>query len=369
MRMGKVGTGGRERPVQMYDIIAGWASTIFKLALAATVLAYGYYLWAIFGGYLARPVSPRIISNLQIMGQLLVGASIVGTICLIIVTLDEVAWAVLAGIFGAFFAFGTPHIVASSAGGMHAQPVQVVLKYCTIAGFAVMGLATLRMLGEIGFYISMGPRKRKEEIEIEQKAPKKKTSIRARWWARCWEMPYCHESVREQCPAYKARKTCWKYGFGCMCHPRLIEAVIMASAKGAKTAQERAMREGYVRSDLAADIKLSKEERTIPCSKCPIYIEHQRQKFRIVNPIAVVATIAGLAIGYKPMMGLYRGFVQALSRLAARFTLTDRVNPSEWFSYLDTPTVRIFFFIIVGTLILAYVLKAVEWLIITKKIV
>ena len=187
----------------------------------------------------------------------------------------------------------------------------------------------------------------------------------------CWEIMECNpdDGITQRCPAYKARKTCWKYGFGCMCHPRLIEAVIMASTQGAKTAQEKAMRACYVRSDLAGEIKLSKEERTIPCAKCPIYIEHQRQKFRIVNPIAVAATIAGLAIGYKPLMGLYRTFVQALSHVAARFTLTDRVDPSQWFSYLDTPTVRIFFFIIAGTLVLAYVLKLVEWLIIVKKIV
>ncbi len=351
-----------------YEILVGWAATLFKLALAAFVVAYGYYMWAVLGGYLRQAVTPRIISNLNLMGNILIGASIVGTICLCLMTLDEVAWAVLAGIVGAFVAFGTPRIIASS--GAQSQAVQIVLRHSVNAGIAIIAVVAVRVLWEIWLYIATGPKRTKEEREIEEEKAKLKKpgAVTARFWARCWEMPYCHESVREQCPAYKARKTCWKYGFGCMCHPRLIEAVIMASTKGAKTAQERAIKAGYVRSDLAADVKLSKEERTIPCSKCPIYIEHQRQKFRIVNPIAIVATLGGLALAYKPMMGLYRAFVQMLSNLAARFTLTDHVNPAEWFSYLDTPTVRIFFFIIVGTLILAYVLKAIEWLIIVKKV-
>ena len=191
-------------------------------------------------------------------------------------------------------------------------------------------------------------------------------AITAKLWARCWDMPYCHESVRDECPAYKARKTCWRFGYGCMCHPRMIEAMIRASTQGA-TAVAKARQADYVRSDLSADAALKPDERTIPCTKCAVFTEHQRQKFRIINPLVIVGIVVGLIIGYKPVMVLYAAFVALLSRLAARFTLSDQVNPAEWFRYLDSPTVRIFFYVIVGTLLLAYVLKAVEYLILTKK--
>ena len=47
--------------------------------------------------------------------------------------------------------------------------------------------------------------------------------------------------------------------------------------------------------------------------------------------------------------------------------MTGHVDASEWFRYLDTDAVRIFFFVVVGLLALSYVLKAVEWAVLEKK--
>jgi hypothetical protein len=240
-----------------------------------------------------------------------------------------------------------------------------VSRYTALAGEIMLALVLLRVFYEIAIYVRTGPKTKLQE-EKEAEKLKRKGAITAKVWARCWDMPYCHEYVRDQCPAYKARKNCWKFGYGCMCHPKMIETLIRAST-GAATAVAKARQAEYVRSDLEADAVLKPGERTIPCTKCAIFAEHQRQKFRILNPLVIVGTIVGLVLGYKPVMVLYTAFVALLSRLAARFTLTENVNPQAWFQYLDTLTVRVFFYVILGTLILAYMLKAVEYLVLAKK--
>ena len=356
----------RKRSVEPMEIVVSWAGLIFRLCLVVVAVAYGYYVWAIAGGYLTRQVDARILSNLRIMGTALVVGSAVGTATLLLITLDEVAWAVLLAMIGAGMLFGTPALIASYVRGGQTQSVQIVGSYSAWAGEVIIALSVLRILYEIVLYIKMGPPKPKEELAGEKF--KKKGAFTLKLWARCWDMPYCHEAVRDNCPAYRARKTCWKFGYGCMCNPKLIEALIRASTETAASTRQQARQAEYVRSDLEADVVISPSQRTIPCSKCAIFVEHQRQKFRIVNPLVAIGTILAIAIAYKPLMGVYRAFVGALSHIAARFTLSEQVDPSRWFAYLDSPTVRIFFFIIFGTLLLAYVLKAVEWLILTKKV-
>jgi len=363
----------RQKPWQRREadwsvVISAWAGLVLKIALAATVIAYGYYVWAIVGGYLARPVNvnPLILSNLAIMGRALVVASILGTITLLYLTFEEVAWAVLAGVVGAGFLFGTPLLIASYAQGAQSESVGIVTAYTKWAGQAVLVLVVARVLLELAMYVAAGPKERPEE-KAEAEKFKRVGAITAKLWARCWDMPFCHDAVRDTCPAYVNRKTCWKFGYGCMCNPKLIEALIRASTGGHATTR-RAEGE-YLRSDLEADVALSSAQRTIPCVKCPIYVEHQRQKYKIINPIVIVLTLTGLILGYAPIMDLYRRFLQVLSSLAARFTLTDQVDPRQWFNYLDTPAVRIFFYVIMGTIFLAYILKSVEWLVLNKKVV
>ncbi|MBC7288065.1 MAG: hypothetical protein H5T86_08510, partial [Armatimonadetes bacterium] len=311
------------------ELLLAWSTIVLRVCVVAVIIAYGYYAWAVIGGYLSKPVDARIMNNLRIMGTALIASSLVGTVSLLIVTFEEVAWAVLAGLIGAGMLFGTPVLIASYVRGGQTPSVVLVGQYTAWAGETIIALSMLRVLYEVFLYMRLGSRRPREEGEGEKF--RKRGSVTAKIWARCWDMPYCHEAVRENCPAYKAHRTCWKFGYGCMCNPKLIEALIRASATGA-TAAAKARQAEYVRSDLEADMVIRPDERTIPCTKCAIFIEHQRQKFRIINPIVAVATIAGMAVAYAPLMRLYRAFVRLLSNLAAQFTLTDRVNPADWFT-------------------------------------
>ncbi|MEI6502651.1 MAG: hypothetical protein WCP21_16705, partial [Armatimonadota bacterium] len=308
------------------------------------------------------------------MGQLLAVSGTLGVLAFVILTLGELAFSIIAGIIGAGLLFGMPILVASNLARADAQIVTTINEWTKNAGMGILAIVGLRILYEIVETIRTAASRRKEREEQEdstglkkvKKAPNKGV------WSPCWKLPYCHDAVREHCPAFKARKSCWRFGYGCNCDPALIESLIrtgaLDTAKGSSrtSASQKAQQAAYVRSDLQADAPVKAHERTIPCAKCPIYLDHQRQKFKIVNPLIVIASLILLGMAYVPLTAIYTKLINGVAEIAGRLSFQG-IDPSQWFEYLNITPIKIFFFIIVGLLALAYVLKAVEWAIFEKK--
>lgn len=359
----------------LLGLLVRWARVVLQISIFLLVVSLGYILYGIFSGVLNHQVDPRVVGNLRLMGQILALASTAGALAFCFLTIDELAYAVVAGIVGAGLMFGVPMLVANNLAQGDTRAIAVINEWSKNGGMGVLAVVALRVLFEIVQQIRMAEEKRRIRAELEgELGPKKAKRVASGVWSPCWGLPYCHEAVREHCPAYKARKSCWRFGYGCNCDPSLIERLIrsgaMESGRGAQYAssQQKTTHEAYVRSDLQADLIQRQKERTIPCSKCPIYLDHQRQKFKIVNPIGVIAALAAMAALYKPLTGIYTLVVTGTAHMASRLTYGSNVDAGSWFTYLNTSGLKIFFFIIVALLVLAYVLKFVEWLVFEKKL-
>ena len=360
----------------IYAFLAQWSRVVFQFALAGFILSLGYILFGIFSGALVKNSwqAAHHVTNLRIMGQVLALCGTLGTLAFIVLTLSELAFAVVAGIVGAALMFGMPVLVASNLAQADPRIIAVINEWSKNTGIGILGIVGLRVLYEIVEQIRTGAARRREREEQEEIAGLKKTKKvqKPGVWSPCWKLPYCHDAVREHCPAFKAHRSCWRFGYGCNCDPSLIETLIRSgaldTAKGAnrQSATQKAQAAAYVRSDLQADAPIKAHERTIPCSKCPIYLDHQRQKFRIVNPIAVVLSVVLLGLAYQPLTAIYTALINGISKLAGSFSFQG-IDPSQWFVYLNITPIKVFFFIIVGLLALAYVLKFVEWVIFEKK--
>jgi hypothetical protein len=370
--------------VDFLAIIIAWSHSLLRLALLAFVIALAYILYGIFSGALAsmEPAQmQRVAANLVLMGQVMAAAGLLATVCIVMTTLEEMTFTMVAGIVGAGLMFGMPILVASQLQNAASTPAGVINEWSRNAGMAILFIVGLRVLYAVVDQIANAGARAQAKTEddtttVVTKSKEKKRRSLFRLWDPCWDMPYCHPAVREICPAYKAHKSCWRFGYGCNCDPTLIETLIRtggaSTGKGAlkKTAEQRITEEAYVRSDLDADTaRIGSSERTIPCSKCVIFIEHQRQKFRIINPIAIIATFVGLFFLYKPLTTVYGAVIDFMAALLARLAYGTMVRPDQWVSYLNTPTVKVFFFIFVGMIGLAYVLRAVEWAILKRMII
>lgn len=350
-----------------------------KLCLVLFVVALGYIIYAVYGGYIsAEQLDERKLANIVLMGKLLAAAGTIGTIAFGLATMGEVAYVVAAGLVGLGLIFGTPVLILSKLQQATNPAAEAISLWTRNAGFAICAVALLRIIYHIGYTIKMGPaaRRRAQEEEDSALGPKKVKRTRG-LWSRCWDLPYCHDTIKEVCPAFKEKKSCWKIRRGCNCDPMLVESLIRAGAarmgKGQdKTGvQQQETQDAYLRDALGAGKGTGPrppDGRTLDCKKCPIYGEHQRQKFQIANPIAIIGTILLLVVSYPVTKEAYFATVRALAAFAGRFTLSDNIDPEKWFNYLNTSTVQIFFFIIVTIFLLSYILKVIEWVIFVKKL-
>ncbi len=365
MQRGRGSSGASALGIDLMTKVVAWSMTGLRLSVLAFVISTGYVLYGVYGGHLSQGVEPRILDNLRIMGQIMAASGALGAICLVIVTYEEVAYTAVAGILGLGYMFGFPLMVAGQVQSQAQQAGETILKWSNATGEVMLVIVGLRMLHEIVNFIKEAPRRR-ERLAEEQGLEKPKYVSRGPIWrlSRCWEMPYCHEAIKEMCPAYQARKNCWRIGRGCNCDPYLIESLLRRGA-GKEISQQD---EVYMRSDLAGG-RQAGGERTRECRDCPIFNEHQREKFRVLNPVFIAATILGLVAAYPVMRGLYAAFIASTARVAEKFAFGTQVPVGQWIQRLDSPAVWVFFCIIVGLLALSYVLKAIEWAILVRKIV
>lgn len=376
----KVAEQTREH-VDFMAMVMAWSHTLLRLALLAFAICLAYILYGIFSGALAtmeQAQMRRVAANLVLMGEILTAAGFVATICVVVITLEDIAFTVLAGIVGGGLMFGMPILVAARLQNAASTPAVAINEWSRNAGMAILFVVALRILYGVVDQIKNASVRAKPEADEDTAAvaQEEKKWKRPGLWQPCWEMPFCHEAVRDICPAYKARRSCWRMGYGCNCDPSLIETLIRtggaATGKGAlkKTSDQRIKAEAYLRSDLAADTaRIGSEERTIPCSQCLIFVEHQRQKFKLINPLAIIGTFVGLFFLYRPLTAIYGAVIDFMAALLARLAYGTMVRPDQWVSYLNTPAVKVFFFIFIGMIGLAYVLRAVEWAVLKRMII
>ncbi len=354
-----------------WAVVMKYAQTILRWSLLAMGLATVYILYGIFSGQLTPSTPPRIVANLQLVGQVLAASAGLSTVCLIIITFEEVAWSVLAGIIGIAYLLGIPFLVSGNMQTVTSAAAQSVVTWGTLAGKIIVAVVSIRILYEIYHQLAHGElRLKPAQPKGDEKAePSETAKLKTIWpWTPCWQMPFCHQAIKEICPAFKSHTTCWRFGRGCNCDPGLVEQLIRTGGVGASTdSQQRQRQQEYMRAELQADRSVQRE-RTIACAQCPIYLEHQRAKFRFVNPILVIATIAAFFVFYQPLLRLYNLAIVGMANLASRFTYGSQVDPGYWFEQLNTPTVQLFFLIILGLLVLSWVLKFTEWLILVKKL-
>lgn len=380
MQKGRPTAPRDSKPIDWGHLFSKYGGVLVKFGGLGLVACLAYFIYAIYGGAMQSADPDRALFLVSSFGKGLVISAFAMALGLILLTLEELAYAIVVAIGGIALMLGIPYVVASNLSESLPQGLQRVAeelsKSGTNAGIAVLSMVGLRIGYEIYIQFREAPlrrqrREQKEAAQDEGILKKHKTIKPTTVLAPCWELPFCHERIREICPAYKARKPCWRYGIGCNCDPKMIDTLIrMGAPGGGKQSGDMQRRQAaYMRSDLEADVQVSsKADRTIPCSKCAIYAEHQRLKFKFVNPVAIVGTIVAMGALFVPITGFWGTVAGGIVQVAENITLNSRFNAGEWFSYLQDDVMKVFFFIIIALLALSYVLKFTEWVVLEKKL-
>ena len=200
------------------------------------------------------------------------------------------------------------------------------------------------------------------------KGLKEEKDIRNVFMGKCWQLPYCRKFVRERCPIYHARRTCWKERVGCMCE----ESVIRHAMEGRVIPSDTVAASKYI----PQNTKLTSDQKAERCRQCVIYNEHQKHKYKLAMPLAIAGTGAIYVLFHEPMAQGVKGAMSGIDKVMHQAMLTNNGSTEQpkggdlSGSGLGTGDVAFHEAILVALLVisLAYVIRFIEFLFFKAKV-
>ena len=171
---------------------------------------------------------------------------------------------------------------------------------------------------------------------------------------KCWQLPFCRKFVREKCPIYHANRTCWRELVGCMCE----EAVISAAMTG-KPVSKEALLNGTA---IPRNNKLTDSQKRQRCHNCVIYNEHQKHKYKLAMPLAMIFYGIIFLLFRESLGGWVSGMMMGASKKVEQVTVgtIKNVSAGEYFNQFLTVAIILVAF--------AYTVKLIEHAIFKLKI-
>ncbi len=173
----------------------------------------------------------------------------------------------------------------------------------------------------------------------------------------CWELHFCRSSLRSGCPRFLQGVSCWKRNSGCYCDQGL--ATRLLSGVGANTRAKVAEELEVAQQRAHTRARRQKREKA-PCGECPLYLEHQKYKYRVLSWLAYPAAAAAVGLTMRSIQSGYHWVEVELGTALARFqilprSLTDR--PLEQVAWLSAENAAV---VLIGVLLVGIILQLTE---------
>ncbi len=352
----------------LIDTFAGFLSTI---TLIAFVLCLGYLCYL---GYNLLTWAPGVgdanvakaIENLQVAGAWMQAC---GFICALVLVLRQKSETQeLYGfitLVGLSLWFGAPFAIRfMTVGSAPREALEVLAASSARAGQLISAVMLIPMMAYLWRSVTMKPLKR--ESDAYEKASKlgrggadsAKPRGRPNLFSPCWHLPYCRDYLLDVCPAFKAKRRCWKFGGGCFCDQRMIESMMRGLAR-----RERGREEGYMRAEIDARTGvLSYRSKKPPCHRCFIYLEHEKLKFDVLSPLMHVLAIVLTFLAYERLLKPgWMEFQLFLARSWQRLAFREvTVSIEELQEVAGLEVAGLIFAVVIGMLLLLGLLKLAE---------
>ncbi len=352
------------------DKLDPFAFWLIRAGGVATVLSLGYLLWGIFGGDIGGLPGnvAQTMQNVSTAALILKWSLFAMAISLIVLMLDEKFVGVILCVLGAGLLFGAP-LALKELG--QSRSTAAIAQHLMSGGHILLVVGLLKEGIDIAHWLSDLPGRMKQRADVgvaQQAEPaQQRTARHATMFSPCWSLPFCREVIRKQCPAYLAKKRCWKFGRGCYCDEEMISRIIRGESIDLIKAPTRMSRQGKP-----------------PCGRCYIFLEHQSLKYKMISPLAIPATfLIMFAIWpfYDKFFGTAGASMEAVwNKLSFNATqaVTDAPMPDPYAPatpdiYTLSPeyveqAAQTMFGILLGFFLLIYLSKFIEWVIFKAKV-
>jgi len=174
---------------------------------------------------------------------------------------------------------------------------------------------------------------------------------------KCYELHFCRTSLRSNCPRFLEGTSCWKAKSGCYCDQGLATRLLTGVGANARAAMAEELQAAQRRARTQA--KRQQRKKT-PCGECPVYLEHQKHKYRVISWFAYPAAAAIIGATVTLVRNGYDWIEWRLGDFLAQFQLlphrlTDK--PLESVSWLSAENAAV---LLIGVLIVGLILQLTE---------
>lgn len=288
---------------------------VARLTLPIVGLSLAYLLAAVFTGNaanrVANPTPDQVANYAQLLHFLILAAQalsyslvVLATALMLLSYEDNKIGAIVAG-SGLALAFGFPLLLRATLGADNYAASQMIPIFFRV-GRILLYVGLFKATIDVALWAWNLPNKIKSRESVAGavgfgktvETKQQRIARNANMLSPCWNLPFCREAIRVLCPAFLARKTCWKFGRGCYCDEEMVGRIV---------------RNEPIEAIKAATTRQSKE--APPCARCYIFLEHQTHKFRLMSPLALPSTIALMFAGWPIYNHLYMGFTSGYTKL------------------------------------------------------
>lgn len=335
--------------------VAFWGGLLATVA-AVSLLVFTFFT---FGGSNPPQGVDQAVSNIELFQKLLiagvVAVSIGGAVLFWGEELFGAIQLIAAGLLFFMPAY-LPSIIRGRTSAVGASAMDAAQK-----GGAMLGMFAIVLLAAEVF-IRVKERTRhgvKADFLKFGKGIKEEKDIKNVFMGKCWQLPFCRKFVRERCPIYHAKRTCWRERVGCMCEEEVIR-----HAMENRTIPKDAV---IAAKMIPKNNRLTAAEKFERCRHCVIYNEHQKHKYSLALPIMLAGFIGFYALMRGPLLGATDSLLSGVDQVLGQATFSKAPSITKTLEKAPLPfneLLLICFLIIV----LAYGLKLLEFVFFKLKI-
>lgn len=346
----------------LWQLLDSVSKTAFWAGLGAFVIGIGFllYTFSVVGGGVGTADPAQAMANIDLFGKILLG----GTIAIILATTflfwGEETLAVLQ-LLGSAALYFAPLLIPGMFGvDSPTEAGSAALGAIQAAGTVAGGIAVIVLVFDLAGRIRMRAKQgMKADLLKYGKGVKEEPDIQNVFLGKCWQLPFCRKFVRERCPIYHSRRTCWKEQVGCMCE----EQVIRDAMEGKVIPKDALAAANYI----PRNNRLTSAQKAERCKQCVIYNEHQKHKYRALLPAVLVGFAGFYILMRSPMLSATEGLIEGIDRMIGRATFRDSANVTRTVTESGIPFQEILLvcFMIVA---FAYVLRLLEYLVFKLKV-
>ncbi len=365
-----MGTRGpqKTRPIRMPESVYTLIERMFTWGAGAFFIGIAYVAWGVFTGRIDEAMNLSPAERFQIAKNVIFACKVLGyggISCIIGASArfyyEEVLGYLLL-IAGAVLYWGVAAMIGPMVQTMTLKAGELAvfaIRQIQLVGVVALIIAVPFILMDFGAKLRGVSRSPKAE-RVRATATKEEIP-KSRLYLYCWQMPYCREYLRKVCTAYEQRKPCWRIKSGCYCDENMILRVLQRS----NTSKIPGFDQRYSSASVGLTKNLTPAQKRARCRQCFLYTEHQKQKYRMLSPLAFPGVVLLLWIYLRPVKALLAKALTLTDQFAGTVSFgpsPEQVASSPWLNPTAiSNAVEWLFIICIGLILVSYVLRAIEY--------